>query len=388
MKVALIHDWLTGMRGGERCLQSFIQMYPQADIFTLIHVRGTTLPEIDARVKKTSFLQSFPGIKHYYRYLLPLFPRAIAGFDLRGYDLVISLSHAAAKNVSMPKGVPHICFCFTPMRYIWDQAEEYFGALTPYLWPLINRLRRWDRKGSKNVSIFVAISKFVAARIRCYYGVNSAVIYPPVETSWIRTNPPHRRGRAFLYAGALVPYKRVDLVVEAFNQMREELWIVGAGPEEKRLREKAQSNIQFFGKLSDQELGECMRNCRALIFPGTEDFGLIPIECMAAGRPVIAAHAGALRETHKGVKPWLTKTIQPSESTGVFIKKDEALEVSALVQSIRYFIDREEQFSSAGCVEHSKKFSVMEFRAQWNALLIQLDLPQVVAHEPAQAMVA
>ncbi|MFM1849081.1 MAG: hypothetical protein RL417_2555, partial [Pseudomonadota bacterium] len=162
MKVAIIHDWLTGLRGGERCLQAFLEMYPEADIFTLVHVPGSTAPEIDARVKETSFLQKLPGVRRYYRALLPLFPRAIRSFDLSGYDLVVSLSHAAAKNVQVPQGTLHLCYCFTPMRYIWDQVGVYFGRFTPLLWPIIRALRSWDRRGSKGVDHFIAISDFVA----------------------------------------------------------------------------------------------------------------------------------------------------------------------------------------------------------------------------------
>jgi len=377
VKVAIIHDWLTGMRGGERCLLSFIRMYPQADVFTLIHVKGATHPEIDARVKATSFLQYFPKVEKYYRYLLGLFPLAIRGFDLKGYDLVISLSHAAAKNVPVPRGIPHICYCFTPMRYIWDQANSYFGKLTPFLWPIITYLRRWDLEGQKRVNIFVAISKFVAARIRCYYRSDSEVIFPPVDTSWIRPTQPHIKGKAFLYAGALVPYKRVDLVIEAFNKLGQELWIAGGGPEEKKLRLIAKSNIKFFGKLSDPELAECFRNCRALIFPGTEDFGLIPIECMAAGRPVIALYDGALKESHLGVRYWLPKAIQPSESTGVFIPKRPGQEVGALVESVRYFIDNEDCFESSVCLDRARVFGVEAFQDNWNVLLKKLGLPRI-----------
>ncbi len=376
MKVALVHDWLTGMRGGERCLLNFVRMYPEADIFTLLHVPGATHPEIDRRVKSVSFFKFFPKVERYYRYLLPLFPLAVKGLDLRGYDLVISLSHAAAKNVTVPKGIPHICFCFTPMRYIWDQAEEYFGATTKYIWPIIQRLRSWDKKGSRSVSIFVGISKFVAARIRCYYGVNAEVIYPPVDTSWIKPGT-EKKGRAFLYAGALVPYKRVDTVIEAFNRLGEELWVVGGGPEEEKLRAIAKPNIKFFGRLCDAELAECYRNCRALIFPGTEDFGLIPIECLAAGRPIVASHSGALRESHLGVKPWIRSSIQPSVSTGVFIERGRDSEASAVVESVRYFISKEGEFNSARCVARAKEFSPEVFRQHWNALLLKLGLPGV-----------
>jgi len=382
VKVAIVHDWLTGLRGGERCLLAFLDLYPDADIFTLFHVPGSTHPEIDKRVKATSFFQYLPGIKSYYRYLLPIFPLAAKSFNFTGYDLVISLSHAAAKNVNVPKEIPHICYCFTPMRYIWDQANQYFGKLTPVLWPIITYLRKWDYLGRKRVTRFVAISKFVAARVRCFYGESSEVIYPPVDTSWIKSTQPSKCGKAFLYAGALVPYKRPDLVVEAFNILKEELWVVGSGPEEKKLRAIASNNIKFFGKVSDKELAECYRNSRALIFPGVEDFGMIPIECLASGRPIIALDEGALKESHLGIRFWLKTTRQPSESTGVFIPqregKGEGKEVEALVESVRYFISKEAEFSAASCIKRAQQFSVTEFRKSWNELLIKLELPPVI----------
>ncbi len=387
MKVALVHDWILGMRGGERCLLNFIQMYPDADIYTLFHRPGTTSQEIDKRVKKVSFLGRLPWAHKFYRYLLPLFPAAINSFKLDGYDLVISLSHAAAKNVKVPRGVHHICFCFTPMRYIWDQAEEYFGRATRFLWPIINYLRDWDMRGSKGVSIFVGISKFVAARIRLFYGRSAEVIYPAVETSWIKPATA-RFGSAFLYAGALVPYKRVDLVVEAFNQLGEELWIAGAGPEEERLRQIAAPNVKFFGRVSDSELAECYRNCRALIFPGTEDFGLIPIECMAAGRPVIGAYSGALRETHNGIRPWINSSILAKDSTGVFIERGREGDVTALVEAVRCFLDREKEFSSEVCQKQAQRFSPESFTNNWNQLLVQLGLPTVGAGEESPRSIA
>ena len=233
MKVALVHDWLTGMRGGERCLQAFLSLYPDADIFTLVHIPGATNAQIDRRVKQVSFLNRIPGIGHLYRMFLPLYPLAIGQFDFAGYDLVVSLSHAAAKNVHVPQGVRHFCFCFTPMRYVWDQSRQYFGRLTPFLWPVISALRSWDRARSSDVSQFAAISRFIAARIRCYYGRRAKVIYPPVDTAWITTvegeAPVIPATPAFLYAGALVPYKRVDLVVRPLTSSAFHcgLWVTG-----------------------------------------------------------------------------------------------------------------------------------------------------------------
>lgn len=369
MKVALVHDWLTGMRGGERCLEAFLSIYPEADIFTLLHIPGATSGAIDARVKCTSFLQRLPRIERYYRALLPLFPRAIRSFDLSGYDLVVSLSHAAAKNVVVPEGTLHLCYCFTPMRYIWDQVEVYFGKLTPLLWPIIRSLRSWDRRGSKGVDRFIAISDFVAARIRFFYKRTADVVYPPVDTRWITPAAEGSRGEAFLYAGALVPYKRPDLVVRAFREIDAPLWVVGGGPEERKLRALAGPNVTFFGRVSDAELADYMRRCRALIFPGIEDFGIVPVECLAAGRPVIGLYDGALRETVTGMKPWDRSWVDGTPSTGVFIPRSKAGDVAALIESVKTFIAREGDFSVRACVEQARTFSAERFFDAWQRIV-------------------
>lgn len=372
MRVALVHDWLTGLRGGERCLQAFLKLYPDADIFTLLHVAGTTTAEIDARVVKTSFIQKLPWARKLYRYFLPLYPLAIRRFNFEGYDLVISLSHAAAKNVHVPKNTLHITYCFTPMRYIWDQTRSYFGSLTVLLWPLIALLRRWDRAGGKRVDALVGISNFIGARIRCFYKRRAEIIYPPVDTSWIVPLKEYRRGVAFLYAGALVPYKRVDLVIEAFNRLGHELWIVGTGPEERKLKAMAKSNISFFGHVPDGELASFYRRARALIFPAREDFGIIPIECMAAGRPVIGLYDGALRESVTGLKSWEIETLVSADATGVFFQKRSANEVTALCQAVEFFIVHENQFLPRACTKQAAKFNPQRFEASWKLLLERL----------------
>lgn len=377
VKVALVHDWLTGMRGGERCLQAFLALYPEADVFTLLHVPGSTSALIDRRVKQVSLINRLPGARRYYRLLLPLYPLAARGFRLEGYDLVVSLSHAAAKNICVPPGSLHLVYCFTPMRYIWDQVHVYFGRATPLAWPLVEALRRWDLSFSARPDRFVAISRFVAARIRCFYGRKASVVYPPVDTSWItpieagpgENAPPP--GRAFLYAGALVPYKRADLVVEAFNRLKLPLWIVGSGPQEKKLKAVARSNITFFGAVSDASLAEFYRQCRALVFPGREDFGLIPVECMAAGRPVIGLYEGGSSESILGIRPWdrlSYSLLDGGQATGVFIPRTGDRKLEALLDSISFFIEREESFTVAACVRQAARFSLRSFFESWNSL--------------------
>ncbi len=377
MKVAIVHDWITGMRGGERCLQAFLSIYPEADIFTMLHVPGSTSPQIDRRVKQVSYMSRLPGASKYYRYLLPFYPLFIRQLDVSGYDLVISLSHAAAKNVRVPSTARHICYCFTPMRYVWDQSRRYFGKLTGVIWPILKLLRNWDVASSRGVTKFVGISKFIAARIRCFYGREADVLYPPVDTAWIHSS--NRKCErvpegqpAFLYAGALVPYKRVDAVVEAFNELGLPLWVVGSGPEEEKLRKIAGKNISFFGYVSDSELVAFYKSCRALLFPVKEDFGLVPIECMAAGRPVIALNDGACSETVIGLKPWdeaYNSALPPETATGVFIKKTSEGELAKhIISSVKFYISKENSIAPAACIAHADKYGMKRFFQQWEII--------------------
>lgn len=403
MKVALVHDWLTGLRGGEKCLEAFTRIYPDADIFTLVHQPGTTSARLDERVHRVSFLNRIPGASSKYRLFLPLFPRAARSFSFEGYDLVISLSHAAVKNIVVPEGVPHLCYCFTPMRYIWDQAWSYLGALTPLAWPLITHLREWDVAGSDRVSHFIAISRFVAARIRRFYHRPASVIFPPVDTSWITPAKPGSSGEAFLYAGALVPYKRVDAIISAFNRLGERLWIVGDGPQYRALRRAAGPNIEFMGRVDDPDLAEFYSRSRALVFPAREDFGMVPVESLAAGRPVIALGSGGCRDTIAGIPSWEPsaynrasgkKDLENKNSTGpsgVFFSRRQSGSNKRLMQqsdgegvpksdlsqgveaAVSFFIENEAEFSVENCVKRAAMFSPAVFEASWNELLQSLE---------------
>jgi glycosyltransferase involved in cell wall biosynthesis len=384
VRVALVHDWLTGMRGGERCLEAFLCLYPDADIFTLVHVPGTTSPLIDTRVKVTSFLNAIPGIQKLYKAFLPLYPLAARSFDFSGYDLVISLSHAAAKNVRVPQGVPHVCYCFTPMRYIWDQAGAYLRGVK-YLCalPLISLLRRWDANGAQRVSHFIAISTFISARIRRFYGRGSTVIAPPVrmsdevaceltprEKEFFERHPEP----FFLCAGALVPYKKIDVAVKAFTELGESLWVIGGGPEQPALEAIAGPTVRILGRVSEAFLWECYRRCRALVFPGIEDFGIVPVECLSAGRPVIGIDAGGLRESVVGWRPWLGSSLVPAEHTGVFVPKDRCGDVSGLVEAVQAFREVEERFSVATLKNRARRFSYNNFFGAWSAFLREVGL--------------
>ncbi len=356
MKVALVHDWLTGMRGGERCLQAFCELYPDADIYTLLHFPKTVSPIIERHRIYTSFIQQLPLSQKIYRHYLPLYPLAIASFDLSGYDLILSSSHCVAKGVSVPKGVCHIAYLYTPMRYIWDQYDIYFNKETasypvrtamkmvrPYL-------QHWDVHSNSDVYAFVAISCFVGERISRYYNRTSDVIYPPVDLE--RFSVSSKDDGFYLMVTALVPYKRVDLAILAFNQLGLPLVIIGEGPDKRRLAELAGPNITFLGSKTDQEISEAYAHCRALIFPGEEDFGIVPLEAMASGKPVIAYGKGGALETVVSMK---SETKNP---TGLFFFEPTP---KAICDAVVYFEQHKEKFNPVRIREHVKAFGRERF---------------------------
>jgi len=298
-RVALVHDWLTGMRGGERCLEVFCELFPDAPLYTLLHVPGSVSPVIERRRIVTSFVQRLPRAATQYRRYLPLFPAAVRGFDLRGYDVVISLSHCAAKAVRRPPSALHVSYCFSPMRYVWDLYDDYFGAragavVRTLMPPVAAALRSWDRR-TDGVDAFVAISQHIAERIRRIYGRDADVIHPPVDTA--RFRPIAQPEDFYLVVAALVPYKRVDLAVAAANRLRRRLLVVGTGPEAARLHAAAGPTVEFLGWRSDAEVADLYARCRAVLFPAVEDYGIVPLEAAAAGRPTIALARGGVLET-------------------------------------------------------------------------------------------
>jgi len=325
-KVALVHDWLVTMRGGEKVFEVFCELFPHADVFTLVHRKGSTAPAIERMKITTSSLQRLPFGITKYQYYLPLHRKFIAEFDLRGYDLVISSSHAVAKAVRVNPNGLHICYCHTPMRYLWDQYEQYFGPhrsnvlARTVMKLLLPSLRRWDVETSKYVHHFIANSENVRKRIQRIYKRDATVIYPPVEVEKFFLS--EKDNGYFLIVSALVPYKRVDLAVEAFNKNGERLIIIGHGVEEKKLKAMAKKNIEFMKWVSDDELPQYYAGCRALIFPGEEDFGIVPVEAMACGKPVIAyGKGGALESVVEG-------------TTGIFFHEQSA---ASLEDALRRF---------------------------------------------------
>ena len=305
LRVALIHDWLTGMRGGEKALEVFCEMFPAADLFTLVHLPGTTSPVIERRSVKRSMIQWLPFAGRLYRQYLPLFPVAVEQFDLDAYDLVISTSHCAAKSVVVTGRARHLCYCLTPMRYAWDQFDAYFGpdrvgrAGNMMLRPVLAGLARWDRATEGRVHRYLAISQYVARRIALYYNRESTLVYPPVDTDFYTPSPaePVPLQPRFLVVSALVPYKRVDLAMMAARHAGVGLTVVGNGPERANLERLTGDGIELVGWLADEEIRELYRSTIATILPGEEDFGIVPVEAQACGRPVVALGRGGALDT-------------------------------------------------------------------------------------------
>jgi glycosyltransferase involved in cell wall biosynthesis len=349
MRVALIHDWLTGMRGGEKVLDALCDVFPAADLFTLVHVPGSTSPTIERRRVVRSPIQWLPAAARRYREYLPLFPFAIEQFDLDGYDLVVSTSHCAAKSVVVPGRARHLCYCLTPMRYAWDQFDAYFGPervgprRSAILRPILARLARWDRDTAHRVHRYLAISQHVARRIALYYNRESTIVYPPVDTEFYTPDSAPVSPR-FLIVSALVPYKRVDLAMTAARRAGVPLTVVGDGPERSALEGLAGHGIELVGRKTDAEIRELYRTSIATILPGEEDFGIVPVEAQACGRPVVALGRGGALDT---VVPGVTGVLVPDAS------------VEALADSLREAATR--PWDSAAIRRHAERFSRATF---------------------------
>lgn len=342
MRVALIHDWLNGMRGGEKVLEALCEIFPDAEIYTLFYQPQKVSSTISSHKVRTSYLNGLPGMKKSYRNLLPLYPGAIESFKLDKFDLCISVSHSVAKGIRPGPNVLHICICLTPMRYIWDRFDDYFreaesSKMKRYLARMLcMSMRRWDVKSSSSVDLFVSISEFVKRRISKFYDRPSTLIYPFGNTDFFTpgsNGKPAKSADYFLVVSAQVPYKRIQDVVEAFRGLEDRVIIVGDGPEKRKLVKMAPPNVEFAGWVSNQRLLELYRGTRALVFPGVEDFGIVPVEAQACGIPVIALAEGGSLETVRGPIIGVNNTV-PCDATGLFFKKPGA---EYIIDAIRRF---------------------------------------------------
>ncbi len=375
-KVALIHYWLVGMRGGEKVLEALCRMFPQADIYTHVYDPSTISDTINRHKVIETSVGRLPFAKTLYQKYLPFMPRALEEIDLTGYDLVISSEAGPAKGVIVPPDAFHLCYCHSPMRYLWDQYHVYresAGALAHFALPhFAHRLRSWDVTSAARVDAFAANSNHVASRINKYWRRDATVVHPPTELSAFAPVDQSEVGDYYLWAGELAPYKRPDIMIEAFNQLGLPLVVVG-GPEKTRqkLEQTANDNITFLGRAEFEVMKDHMAKCRALIFPGEEDFGIVPVEVMASGRPVIAYDRGGARDTVvNGI-------------TGLLFR-DQTPE--ALMEAVREFEGRGlYNVDTPALVRHAQQFSEANFRAGINALLppeltsSAAGLPKIVA---------
>ena len=329
MRVALVHDWLNGMRGGERCLEALCELYPDATIFTLFYVKGSVSPTIERHRIVPSLLSYFPSVTRLYRYYLPLLPLLIQTFDLRDYDLILSSSHCVAKGVKVPPHAYHLSYIHTPMRYVWDQYDAYFGQercskVQQAAMAMLRRwLQQWDVQSNTHVHSFIANSYNVAERIQRHYGRAACVVYPPID--WQSFQASHSHEGFYLMVTAFAPYKKVDLAIEAANELGFPLKIIGHGQDEKRLKRMAGPSVEFLGWQPDHRVREYYSRCLAVLFPGEEDFGIVPLEAMATGKPVIAYGKGGVLETVIPLNPLeeLTTDIVSNEGShpGTYLHK-------------------------------------------------------------------
>jgi len=351
LKIAIVHDWLVSYRGGEKVVEAIAELFPGADFFTLFHRPGTVGTELEQRKITTSFLNKLPFAHSHHRHFLPLMPLAIESFDMNGYDLIISSSHCVAKGIIPGPDAVHICYCHTPMRYAWDKRREYFRSAWQRILaaPILHYLRMWDVTSSRRVDSFIANSHWVGKRIQKYYGRPSQVVFPFVDDFFLAPSDQPRED-FYLVVSGFAPYKRIDLAIDACTRLRKRLVVVGSGQDRKRLEKLVSPHIEFAGQVAPSELRRLYQTARALLFPGEEDFGISPLEAMAAGCPIIAYGKGGLTETVK------------EGETGLFFKEQTA---ESLGQAITIFETNRFPITPNACRKRAAEFSKARFQREF-----------------------
>jgi glycosyltransferase involved in cell wall biosynthesis len=367
VRVAIVHHWFVTRGGGERVAECIASLFPQAEIFTLVSALPGIPDSLNSRRWHHSFLQKLPLGPSHHRHMMPLYPAATESLDLRGFDLVISSDSGPVKGVRVDPGAVHICYCHSPMRYLYDGYEAYrsqmSGLVKLVFTATAGRVRRWDLAAAKRVTFFIANSHYVAERIQRIYGRDSVVIHPPIDLTRARFATP---GQHYLCAGRLVGYKRTDLLMEACARLGRKLRIAGTGPEEAALRRAGNSaEIEFLGELSNDQLWQQYAECRALLFAADEDFGMVPLEAQACGRPVICYGAGGSLETVRGAGP---------EPTGIYF---DSQTVESIMDGILRFEARETDFSPAVTQAWAAEFATPVFLDHLRSFILQ--------HVPAAA---
>lgn len=357
MKIAIVCDWLVTIGGAEKFLSVLLNCFPTADLFAVVDFLDTQQrKEIGNKTAKTTFIQGLPLAKRFYRHYLPLMPLAIEQLDLTQYDLILSSSHAVAKGILTGPDQLHISYVHSPMRYAWDLQHQYLkesglnqkwrGLVARYF---LHKMRLWDLRSAKGVDHFIANSHFIARRIQKTYRVTANVIYPPVNTT--QFSPHERKENFYLTASRLVPYKRIDLIVDSFNTMPDKkLIVIGDGPDAQKIKRKAGPNIELLGFTSTSTLIDYMQRAKAFVFAAEEDFGMLPVEAQAAGTPVIALNKGGTKETVRGLDQQVCTGVLFAEQT-----------ISHICAAVKLFETNHHRFSVINCVTNAQRFDTQQF---------------------------
>ncbi len=378
MKIAVVHEWLVNYAGSERVLEQIVKLYPDADIFCVCDfLQNGERNFILNKPVTTSFIQKLPRARHKYRNYLPLMPAAMGKLDLSGYDVIISNSHSVAKGVKKKPGQTQICYCHTPMRYAWDLKEQYLhesglnsgmkGLLARFI---LNRLRTWDYNTAQQVDHFIANSHYIKDRIRRAYGRDASVIYPPVDVRAFQVY--ENKDKYFLAVSRMVPYKKMDLIVEAFSETGLPLIVIGDGPDFEKVKNKAKSNIEFLGYQKDNVLREYMQKARAFVFAAEEDFGIVPVEAQACGTPVIAYGKGGVTETVVPVDrrsqntDSRIQTTDQTKPTGIFFYEQTK---AALIEAVERFMEIEDAFDPHAIRKNAERFGIERFQMDFREFM-------------------